>query len=131
MIGKTDVILAPTNEVFCVTYTFKFDKRVFYKFFGTRYEQNQDRLKFTDARVPICIPLGASSLFVGQEIQPPELDKRTATIFILRMQKPMWFDRTELELDAEDIEVRTESAPASAFEHAFGDALADNVLRGK
>lgn len=128
MIGKTEVILAPPNEIFCVTYTFKFDKKIFYKFFCSRYEQVQNNLKFTDARVSISIPLGAGSVFVGQDIQPPELDKRTATIFILRMQKPEWFGRTEMDVD--DFLSMSKTESNSTFEHAFGDVLTNNVLQG-
>jgi hypothetical protein len=129
MPDKTDIITAPGNEVFCVTYTYKLEKKIFYKFFGTRYEQARDILKFTDARVPISIPVGGASVSVGQEIKPPELDKKSTTIFILRMQKPAWFDRTES--DAEEFVMMSESGQAGLFERLFNESAAQSVLGGK
>jgi len=95
--NKNNTYEANGEEIFHISYTLRLDKRVFFKFYTTKYETVANRFRFFDARIPRTIALGKpyGIVCLAQDIKPPELDTSIATVFILKVKKPDWFDTSE------------------------------------
>lgn len=90
-------VIADNEHVFAVKYTMQIKEKLFFPFFATGYRVKDDVMEFYDSKVPGSIVVGDGIKIeqFGQVIKKPILDKKLATIFLYKVKKPAWFDKSE------------------------------------